>query len=105
MAGWGDPALDVGSAFGEFLGHDAPQPPIAAFWRAYVRARDLDERAASRLLVRAVGYAAARLVQSAYEDTQETACMTARSADNLYLGRDLLLAPRDAAAELLGIAP
>jgi len=105
MAGWGDPALDVGSAFGEFLGHDAPQPPIAAFWRAYVRARDLDERAASLLLVRAVRYAAARLVQSAYEDTQETARMNARTADSLQVGRDILLTPRDAAAELLGIAP
>jgi aminoglycoside phosphotransferase (APT) family kinase protein len=106
MAGWGDPALDVGSAFGEFLGHSQPAPvAIGAFWRAYVRARDLDERAASRLLVRAVRYAAARLVQSAYEDTQETARMTARIADSLQVGRDILLAPRDAAAGLLGIAP
>jgi Ser/Thr protein kinase RdoA (MazF antagonist) len=105
MAGWGDPALDVGSAFGEFLGHDAPQPPIAAFWHAYVRARDLDERAASRLLVRAVRYGAARIVQSAYEDTQETTRMTAGIADSLQVGRAMLLAPRDAAVELLGIAP
>jgi len=129
MAGWGDPALDVGSAFGEFLGHapaplalggpvtgahhgegaarrsSALDPAVAAFWRAYVRARDLDERAASRLLVRAVGCAAARLVQSAYEDTQETARMTARTADRLQVARDMLLAPREAAAELLGIAP
>jgi aminoglycoside phosphotransferase (APT) family kinase protein len=129
MAGWGDPALDVGSAFGEFLGHappplvtegsadpappgerarqraHSPQPAVAAFWRAYVRARGLDERAAPRLLVRAVRYGAARLVQSAYEDTQETAHMTAASADSLQVAREMLLAPRAAAAGLLGIAP
>jgi aminoglycoside phosphotransferase (APT) family kinase protein len=129
MAGWGDPALDVGSAFGEFLGHapapialaslvapehpGEPPPPrshdlrpaVAAFLRGYVRARGLDERAASRLLVRAVRYGAARIVQSAYEDTQETARMTAGIADSLQVGRAMLLAPCDAAVELLGIAP
>jgi len=129
MAGWGDPALDVGSAFGELVGHrlasiapegpvghehpadraprplHALQPAIATFWRAYVRARDLDERPASRLLVRAVRYAAARLLQSAYEDTQETSVMTAAIAYRVQVARGMLLAPREAAAELLGIAP
>lgn len=121
MAGWGDPGFDVGSAFSDFLGHwlaieRAPvvvgratpplrslQPAIAAFWRAYVRTRGLDEGPASRLLDRAVRYAAARLVQSAFEHTQDTTRMPARVAYGLQLSRDMLAAPRGAATDLLGI--
>jgi aminoglycoside phosphotransferase (APT) family kinase protein len=113
MAGWGDPALDVGSALGELLGwrlrsgadaRPAAEPAIAAFWRAYTRARALDDAAADELLGRAIRYGAARLVQSAYEKTQETRRMSARVTRGLELGRQVLLAPRAAAAELLGIA-
>jgi aminoglycoside phosphotransferase (APT) family kinase protein len=113
MAGWGDPALDVGSAFGEFLGWQLrsgseagadPEPAIAAFWRAYAAARGLRGAPADELLERAVGYAAARLVQSAYEKTQETGRASERGARGVALARALLLAPRAAAAELLGIA-
>ena len=129
MAGWGDPAFDVGSGFSDFLGHwlaavpierapvverlvePAPrplhslQPAIAVFWRAYVRGRRLQEGPASRLLVRAVRYAAARLVQSAFEQTQELPLMSARIAYSLQLSRDMLCQPRAAASDLLGIAP
>jgi thiamine kinase-like enzyme len=108
MAGWGDPALDVGSAFGELIGHrlDAvgAQPATAALWRAYVRGRRLDGDAAARLLDRAVRHAAARLVQSAYEDTQEAGLTTARVARSLQLAREILSAPRAATTDLLGIA-
>ncbi len=113
MAGWGDPALDVGSAFGEFLGwrlrsggdrRAAREPAIAAFWRAYASARRIDSEGARELLVRAVPYSAARLVQSAYEKTQETGLLSERVARGLALARDILLAPRAAADELLGIA-
>jgi aminoglycoside phosphotransferase (APT) family kinase protein len=127
MAGWGDPGFDVGSAFSDVLGfwltsipiereavyeHRAEratrplgmlQPAIAALWRAYVRARGLDAGAASRLLLRAVRYAAARLVQSAYEHTQETSLRTVLVAHSLQLSRDMLLHPRKAASDLLGI--
>jgi len=111
MAGWGDPALDVGSALGEFLGWRlragaaAPvgQPPaMGAFWRAYAGARRLDAQQADELLVRALRYAGARLVQNAYEKTQETAQASERVARGLELGRDLLLAPHTAARELPG---
>jgi Ser/Thr protein kinase RdoA (MazF antagonist) len=108
MAGWGDPALDVGSAFGELIGHrlDAvgAQPATAALWRAYVRGRRLDGDAAARLLDRAVRHAAARLVQSAYEDTQEAGLTTARVARSLQLAREILSAPRAATTDLRGIA-
>jgi aminoglycoside phosphotransferase (APT) family kinase protein len=111
MAGWGDPALDVGSALGELLGWrlrsgakaaGGEQPAMAAFWRAYAVARALDAQPADELLVRALRYAGARLVQSAYEKTQETALAGERVARGLELGRELLLAPRAAAGELRG---
>jgi len=129
MAGWGDPAFDVGSGFSDFLGHwlasipiergsvaepvvqrapqplHALQPAIAAFWHAYVRARGLDQGPASQLLLRAVRFAAARLVQSAFEQTQDMALMSARVADSVQLSRDMLDRPRAAASDLLGIAP
>ena len=82
----------------------SPSAASAALWRAYVRARRLDEDAAARLLDRAVRYAAARLVQSAYEDTQEAGLTTARVARSLQLGREILSSPRAAATDLLGIA-
>jgi aminoglycoside phosphotransferase (APT) family kinase protein len=128
MAGWGDPGFDIGSAFSDVLGYwlaSMPierelvgearaqqatrplrvlQPAIAAFWRAYVRARNLDEGPASRLLLRTVRYAAARLVQSAYEHTQETPLKTALVAHSLRLSREMLLQPRKAAGDLLGLA-
>lgn len=112
MAGWGDPALDVGSALGEFLGWRlragtdvGPDAAIAAFWRAYCAARGLDGAPAAQLLDRAARYAGARLLQSAYEKTQETGLASERAGRAVVLARDLLLAPRAAAVALLGIAP
>lgn len=115
MAGWGDPALDLGSAFGDYLGYGLRpprgpalpglRPATTALWRAYVRARDLDERAAAALLARATRFAGARLVQSAYEKAHEDPSATARIGDVLRLGRELLCEPVEAAAELLGVRP
>jgi aminoglycoside phosphotransferase (APT) family kinase protein len=101
MAGWGDPAGDVGSALGEFAG-DAPAAD--ALWRAYAGARALDAEAAARLLERSLRHAGARLLQTAYEHTQELAALDARGADGLRAARELLTAPADTAARRLGIA-
>lgn len=96
MAGWGDPAFDVGSAFGEFaafeLRHRA-SAAAAAFWAAYVRARGLGERAAAELLERAARFAGARLVQTAYEHTQERTRLGAEVGRLLELARELLVDP------------
>ncbi len=124
MAGWGDPALDVGSAIGELLGFGlatipdgldprdrrgaeqaqrpwpAVRPALASLWRAYARARGLSGRPAEQLLARSVRYAAARLVQSGYEDTQEAGCLTARIGSALRLARGLLLEPDALRGEL-----
>lgn len=115
MAGWGDPALDVGSALGEFLGWQlrragssvarGTDPAPAALWRAYARARGLGDGggdAAVSLRVRAAAYAGARLLQSAYEKTQETGRSSDRVRRTLALAREVLLAPDRVAGELLG---
>jgi aminoglycoside phosphotransferase (APT) family kinase protein len=101
MAGWGDPAFDVGSAFSDFAMFELDgaaagvvRPAAAAFWRAYVRARRLDERAADRLLELSSRYAGARLVQTAYEHTQETVTMGPRVARIMRLAGDLLCGER-----------
>ena len=101
MAGWGDPAFDVGSALSDFasVGLDAAPAPGAArassamFWRAYVRTARLDAPAAAALLERSLRFAGARLVQSAFEHTQETTVMSARVGRLVALARELLLAP------------
>ena len=97
MAGWGDPAFDVGSAlsdyaaFGLVAAPAAAGPASAALWDAYVRARRLDEPAAAQLSERSARYAGARLVQSAYEHTQETTGLTERVRRLVALARDLLV--------------
>ena len=110
MAGWGDPAFDVGSALSDFAGfglgrgRGPVQRASSALWRAYVRARRLGGPAASALLERSVRFGGARLVQSAFEHTQEAVRLSEDVAARVRVGRELLVAPRDAARERLGIA-
>ncbi|MDQ3721664.1 MAG: aminoglycoside phosphotransferase family protein [Actinomycetota bacterium] len=109
MAGWGDPGFDVGSALSDFAGFGLDATPgaavqaSAAFWEAYVRARGLDERAAEQLLERSARYAGARLVQSTYEHTQETAVMSERVGRVVRFARDLLVSEGPVARDVLGI--
>ena len=89
MAGWGDPAWDVGSVLGER--HD---PPVAAaFWEAYARRRRLGAEAAAELHARSLRFAGARIVQTAFETTQE---LTA-------LGEDVVRDVAAARKRLLGV--
>ncbi len=105
MAGWGDPAFDLGSAFSDCLGLQAPAPPAGALWSAYVRAADLEADTAAALRLRAVRFAGARLIQTAYEHTQETTLLSDRVAGTLTVARELLLSPDRACAGRLAIAP
>jgi aminoglycoside phosphotransferase (APT) family kinase protein len=97
MAGWGDPAGDVGAALGACAGRPAQ---ARALWRAYVRAGGEPS-----LLQRAAGHAGARLVQTAYEHTQEAPALDEATIEQLALARELLVEPRAAAAAHLGLAP
>lgn len=102
MAGWGDPGFDVGSAFSDCVG-GGPGPAAGALWSAYVGAARLDDAAAASLLERAVRFAGVRLVQSAYEHTQEATVLSDRVLSSLVVARELVLAPDAARVSQLGI--
>ena len=102
MAGWGDPAFDVGSAFSDCV--VGSKAAAGALWSAYVRAARLDGAAAAALLTRAVRFAGARLVQSAYEYSQEATVLSDRVVDSLAVARELVLAPEAARVSRLGLA-
>jgi aminoglycoside phosphotransferase (APT) family kinase protein len=87
MAGWGDPAWDVGSVLGER--HDAAVE--RAFWEAYARARRLRHSDKARLLRRARRFAGARIVQSAFEHTQEVSALGDDVVRDIAAARALLL--------------
>jgi thiamine kinase-like enzyme len=87
MAGWGDPAWDIGSALAEL----AARPAAAvALWRAYAAARAPDPG----LRDRALRFAGARLVQTAFEHAQELVTLDDRATTDLRAGCALLVTPR-----------
>jgi hypothetical protein len=126
LAGVGDPCWDIGSVFSNYLSFwllsipatgGAPpdrlmelaryplepmRPAIRACWQAYVRQMGLDA-AADRWLLRAVRYAAARLIQTAFERTQTAAHLTANIICLLQLSLNILQRPQAAIVQLLGL--
>ena len=127
LAGMGDPCWDIGSVFSSYLsfwlssvpitGEEPPerflelsryplermQPALRSFWSTYVRQMNLDHSLADQWLLRAVRYAAARLVQTAYEHLQSSSQLTGNSICLLQLSLNMLRRPREAAVLLLGI--
>ncbi|MBX9245203.1 phosphotransferase [Actinotalea ferrariae] len=124
LAQLGDPAWDLGCAFGEHLAawvaglavssHAPPgeagggATPLArvhassrALWHAYLSARRVDDVAGFRL--RAVRYAACRLLQSALERADRSAVLPSHSVVAVQLGLNLLAQPLDGATHLLGL--
>jgi hypothetical protein len=126
-AGWGDPCWDAGSVFGEYLsfwllsipitGVDPPdrflelaryplpgiQPAMRRFWQAYVRQMRLDGEMERQWLLRSVCYAAARLVQTAFEQGQGAVQLTGNALCFLQVSLNMLQRPDEAAVHLLGI--
>jgi hypothetical protein len=126
-AGWGDPGWDTGSVFGEYLGFwllsipttgvDPPdrflelaryplariQPAMRRFWQAYARQRGLEGGVAREALLRSVCYAAARLVQTAFEQGQGAVQLTGNALCFLQVSLNMLQRPDEAAVHLLGI--
>ncbi|HEU4348492.1 MAG TPA: phosphotransferase, partial [Actinoplanes sp.] len=127
LAGLGDPAWDVGSVLAGYLSlwlmsmsippGTAPErlpylarwplermhPALRRFWRSYVLRCGLDASEAAALLGRVVGYAAARLMQMAVEQSQDAVEPTAGAILALQLSQNVLERPGEAAEGLLGL--
>jgi aminoglycoside phosphotransferase (APT) family kinase protein len=125
LAGPGDPRLDVGTFFAEYLAawvHSIPivdprnpdrmlryaerpldrmQPAIRQFWAAYQMTSG--KHAQERVLAGAVRYAAARLLQAAVEETSTDSELRAHTVCALQLGVNILERPGEAAGRLLGL--
>lgn len=83
------------------LGLSGLRPAVAAFWDAYVLGAGGLQPAAH--LDRCVRLAGVRLIQSAFEGTQAIGALEAPFVAHLQLGMNLILDPRGAARDLLGI--
>lgn len=127
LSGAGDPGWDIGCAFSEYLAFwltsipitgDAPpdrhlhlsrhpieqmQPAIRSLWASYLLRVGADPAESVLLLRRSVRYAAARLVQSAFERTQNSAWITSDVICLLQLSLNILQEPGEAITTLLGI--
>jgi Ser/Thr protein kinase RdoA (MazF antagonist) len=123
----GDPCWDIGSALSQYLSAwlfsipvtgevpperfpelagyplDAMKPALVACWQAYADARQLDRRSTAGELRRAVELAGARLVQTAFEAAQMMQQLTSSLILHLQLALNVLLRPRAAATQLLGL--
>ena len=121
-AACGDPAIDVGSYFGEHLRawtlrHPTLVGPLAdaellrvqsgvgAFWAAYAKARPLGVLDAGRLLRRAVRHAGARLVVAATEEARGYGQPVPWLETYLHAGASVLRRPDSAAVKVLGLRP
>ncbi len=126
LAGWGEPAWDVGCLLAEFLTHwirsiefvpgRTPgqmvggarlplmrlQPAIGSFWLAYRSARLLANP--GEFFIRAVRFAGARMIQRASEHMDGSQCLTPRAVALLQLSENVITHPADAATTLFGIS-
>jgi aminoglycoside phosphotransferase (APT) family kinase protein len=124
----GDPDWDVGSMLANYLstwllsiptvgdGADMPavvplaalpiermQPAVGTFWAAYAAATKLAPAESGSRLLRAVRYAGARLVQTAYEQSQPRPEVTEHVVRLLQASLNIMRRPHEAAAQLLAI--
>ena len=127
LAQLGDPLWDVGCALSDYLSlwvtsipmtGEAPpdhyaqlsryplhrmHPAIRALWQAYLQRTEPDSAEAAHALHTATRYAAARLIQTAFERTQLTTYLTGAVICMLQLSLNIFEQTADAAAELFGI--
>jgi len=127
LAASGDPCWDTGSVFHAYLsywllsipimGEQPPekllplarfplermQPAMRAFWESYAARRNLAPDARDDRLLRSVRYAAARLLQTAYEQMQASMAFTGNIVCILQLSLNMLQRPHEASVQLLGI--
>lgn len=131
FGGFGDPGWDVGSVFADYLsfwisfvpvtGDSQPdrylnlakvplervQPALRSFWFSYRRRMSqkmrLDRREAHHLLLRAVGYASARLLQTAFEEMLNSTQLAASTICLAQLSLNMFQRSQQACTELLGL--
>ena len=125
---FGDPCWDIGSALGQYLsawvfsipvtGATPPErfpelaaypltgmhPALRACWTAYADTLELTLQERAEWLPRAADFAAARLVQTAFEATQMAEVIDGGIALHLQLAANTFERPHEAATQLLGIA-
>ncbi len=123
----GDPCWDIGAVFSDYLsfwlfsipvtGQDLPDrfpelarsplqgmhPALAACWQAYRKRAGLAEPESGERLRRAVSFAAARLISTAFEAAQMSARLDSSLILHLQLAVNILERPREAAVHLLGL--
>ena len=128
FAGRGDSCWDAGAIFSNFLsswlfsvpvtGEEPPdrylelaqyplepmQPAIRAYWRAYARGMGLQPEGAHEFLMRAMRYAAARLIQTGFEQMQHSTHLTGNLVCLLQLSLNIMRTPQEAMVHLLGIS-
>ena len=80
------------------------QPAIRSYWRAYVRGMGFDAVQSEEHLLRAVKYAAVRLLQTGYENMQRSSHLTGNLICLLQLSLNMMQRPNEAIAHLLGIS-
>lgn len=126
LADFGDPCWDAGAVFQSYFAFwilaipvsgpatpeqlvaSAPypiegmQPSMRAFWSAYVHALGAAERS-DELLERSLGYAAARMIQTAYEYVVHFGRLTPSVVLMLQVSLNVLNNPRHAIEQLVGI--
>jgi hypothetical protein len=117
--GVGDPAWDVGGMLHTYLrdwviARETPNmddgdllrampPSAAALWDGYRTTARPEDPAA--LLMRSIGMAGARLLQTAYEDVAGRAGLTDRAVALSQLAANVLARPRDALTVFFDLAP
>jgi Ser/Thr protein kinase RdoA (MazF antagonist) len=129
MVRFGDPAWDLAGAFQDFLVYWVSSMPLAddltveqlagqarmpladlrgatrALWSGYRAAAVLDGAEVDDLLMRAVTFAAARLIQSAYELADRADRLPGPSVLLLQISANLLADPERGLVQLFGIPP
>ncbi len=127
LAGLGDPCWDIASIFADYLsfwllsipitGETPPdqfvelarfpleriQPALRSFWRSYDDCMELDAATSNEWLLRTTKYAAARLIQTAFEQTQFATQLTGNIVCLMQVSLNILRRPQEAIVHLLGV--
>jgi len=79
------------------------QPAIRVFWRTYLETHKVDSADAAELLESCVKYAAARMIQTAYEYMQYSSQISANALYLLQVSLNTLKDPKEAIRDLLAL--